>query len=421
MPAESADLRIDAQFIVPMSSAGTMLRAHSLLVRDGRIVEILPTDKAQERYQATLIVERPSHLLLPGLVNADAQAAMSLTRVMSDKSPSEIAARLGPEFVYDSVLRSMAEMLKSGITCFLDRFYAPQESAQAAHDQGMRAVIGLPLTATPSPWAAEPSEYLSRALRLRDEYRSHPLITTCFAPLNVGELADEPLRRLATLADELEAGIAIDLSESLLREGAGAMHGPLGRFADLNLLSPSFNALHAPKLEAQELALAQRAGIGFCSSPQLSLGARNFASLAALCARGVKLGIASAGARTLRYDVWGEMRIAASLLEGPEAAYQALTLCTSGAAAALGLDDVGTLAPGKWADICCLDLSHPATFAGREDVRTIVSCADRDSVSDVWVAGRALLSNRELVRLDWPSVASKARAWTLLLNQGAQR
>ncbi|HEY2682535.1 MAG TPA: amidohydrolase family protein [Steroidobacteraceae bacterium] len=416
MPAEVADLRIDAQFIVPMNSHDTMLRAHSLLIRDGHIVEILPTDEAQRRYQAAGVVERKAHLLLPGLINADAEAAMSLTRVMGEQDAAGIAARLGPEFVYDSVLRAMAEMLRSGVTCFLDRFYAPQESAQAVHDQGMRAVVGLPLTNTPSPWAANAGEYLSRALKLRDEYRSHPLITTCFAPLDVHRLADEPLRRLATLADELEAGIAVDLSD-----GATAECGPLTRLKELNLLTPSFTALHPKALAADELALAQRAGIGFCLSPQLTLGSRGAASIAALAESGVKLAIASAGARTLRYDVWGEMRIAASLLKGAGGAHQALALCTSAAATALGLEDVGTLAPGKWADICCLDLSHPATFAGREDLRTIVCCADRDCVSDVWVAGRALLSNRELVRLDWQAVAAKARNWSLLLNQGAQR
>ena len=418
MPAESADLRIDAQFIVPMNSHETMLRAHSVVVRDGRIVEILPTGKASLHYQAAVVVERKSHLLLPGLINADAQAAQSLTRAVNEKSAPELAARLGPEFIYDSVLRAMAEMLKSGITCFLDRFYAPQESAQAAHDQGMRAVIGLPLTNTPSPWAGNVSEYLSRALKLRDEYRSHPLISTCFAPLEVHELPDEPLRRLATLADELEAGVAIDLTEGSAGSARDGRRS-LERFRDLNLLTPSFNALHAPTLEAQDLALAERSGIGFCLSPQLALASNQGASLCQLAARGARLAVASAGARTLRYDVWSEMRIAAALLEGAEGAYRALTLCTSGAAAALGLEDVGTLAPGKWADICCLDLSHPATFAGREDVRTIVACADRDSVSDVWVAGRALLSDGELVRLDWRAVAAKARTWSLRLNPGA--
>lgn len=418
MPAESADLRIDAQFIVPMSSHETMLRAHSLLIRDGRIVEILPTDRARTRYQAATIVERNSHLLIPGLINADAQAAMSLTRVMGEKSAAEIAARLGPEFVYDSVLRAMAEMLKSGISCFLDRFYAPQESAQAAHDQGMRAIIGLPLSNTPTPWANEAGEYLSRALKLRDEFRSHPLITTCFAPLNVPELADESLRRLATLADELEAGVAIDLSESAGRAFA-ARPGGLSRFADLNLLTPTFHALHAPALSSEQIALAQRSGMSFVLSANLALACRDIDCIAQLHEAGVKLAIGSAGAQTLRYDVWGEMRTAAALLGGPEGAYRALALCTSAAAAALGLEDVGTLAPGKWADICCLDLSHPATFAGREDLRTLLACAERDCVSDVWVAGRALLSNRELVRLDWQAVAAKARTWTLLLTQGA--
>jgi 5-methylthioadenosine/S-adenosylhomocysteine deaminase len=94
-------------------------------------------------------------------------------------------------------------------------------------------------------------------------------------------------------------------------------------------------------------------------------------------------------------------------------AWDALRAATHGGAAVLGLDgEVGTLEIGKWADLCCLDLSGPGTQPVRDPLTQLVFGGGRDIVSDVWVAGRQLLSGGELTRLDWPEVAARAAAWT---------
>ncbi|MGO9514167.1 MAG: hypothetical protein ACLP2F_11055 [Steroidobacteraceae bacterium] len=69
--------------------------------------------------------------------------------------------------------------------------------------------------------------------------------------------------------------------------------------------------------------------------------------------------------------------------------------------------EMGTLEPGKWADLCCLDLSGPAAQPLYDPVRQLVFSGGRDMVSDVWVAGRHLLSNGQFTRLDWPGRASR--------------
>jgi 5-methylthioadenosine/S-adenosylhomocysteine deaminase len=100
-------------------------------------------------------------------------------------------------------------------------------------------------------------------------------------------------------------------------------------------------------------------------------------------------------------------------------AWDALATATRGGAAVLGLDgEVGTLEPGKWADLCCVDLAGPPTQPLTNPVTQLVSCGGRDIVSDVWVAGRQLLADGELIRLDWPGVAARASAWTLRLKAG---
>src|SRR5580704_2308524 len=75
MPAIPADLTITSRWILPMSSPGEVMDNHALVVRDGRILDVLPRTLAATRYAATVTMDRPEHLLLPGLVNAHARIA----------------------------------------------------------------------------------------------------------------------------------------------------------------------------------------------------------------------------------------------------------------------------------------------------------------------------------------------------------
>src|SRR5450631_538345 len=175
MPAVLVDLCIEARWIVPMTVPGRILNNHTLVVRDGRILDLLPSAAAAERYAATVLERRPEHLLMPGMVNAATHAAHSLFRAMpSTATPAATArsiarfaeSRLGPEFVRDGAATAIAEMLRSGITCFADRCYFPDETARVASEQGLRAVIGLPVAEKPSLWAKTSADYFTRGLQV---------------------------------------------------------------------------------------------------------------------------------------------------------------------------------------------------------------------------------------------------------------
>ena len=427
MPAVLADLCIDARWIVPMTMPGKVLENHTLVVRDGRILELLPSAAARARYAATAVVQRPTHLLLPGMVNTATCSAMSLFRgTRSD--PAALEQRfVGPEFVRDGVLAAIAEMLGSGITCFADRYYFPEETARTAGEQGMRAVIGMPVAETPGPWAKSSDDYLTRALRVRDEYKDHPLISSAFAPHAPNTLSDATFARIATLADELDAGIVIDLHESAAEIAASVvLHGmrPIQRLWKLGLLTPALNAVHMTQATVEDIELARRTGISISLCPQSSLKKGcGLPPLTALAASGIRLSVGSGdGAPHQNQDVWGEMKLLALMSHAgaaPLPAWDALAMATRGGAAVLGLESaVGTLEPGKWADVCCADLGGPATSPISDPVTQLVLCGGRDIVSDVWVAGRQLLSDGETTRLDWAAVAERSNAWAERLTTG---
>jgi 5-methylthioadenosine/S-adenosylhomocysteine deaminase len=415
MPFVAADLRIDVRWIACMTARNELLEDHSLLVRDGRILDILPSSMATMRYSATAVLQRNSHLLMPGMVNAQADAATLLLRAAKDQACA-INRIVNPDFARDSTLAAIAEMLKSGITCFCDRSYFPEETLRTANEQGMRVVVGMPVTEMPTPWASTAAQSLTRSLGLRDKYKGDPLVSTAFAPLSANTLSDETFARLVTLADELDAGILIDLHQSLpeIRE-CMERHGmrPIERLWQLGLLTPALNALHMVHLTAADISLMQRTGISITLCPQWDLKfGGTLPQIAAFAAAGVRLGLGSGGA-VVGQDVWGDMKVFALLTH----AWDGLHAATRGGAAALGLEsEVGTLEAGKWADLCCVDLSGPATQPAGDPLAQLVFGGGRDIVSDVWVAGRQLLSGGELTRLDWPEVAARSAAWAIRLN-----
>ena len=400
MPAIPSDVNIKARWIAPMTGEGEVLEAHTLVIRDGRILDVLPHQEADERYSARVELDRPDHLAFPGLVNARTRLAP-----VGSEPPAQ-------GFWADGALLCIANMLKAGITCFCEAGYFPREVAAMAVAQGLRAVVGLPVAEHPSAWAQSSGEYLTRALQLHDEYKAHPSISTRFAPLGAGSLGDDTLGRLAILAAEIDAGLLLSLHESRHAVDASLRHWgkrPLQRFQDLGLLSPAATAAHATHLDSADLDLLRRSGaaVTLCLASGLERG-QGLPPVAELCAPPVRVSIGSEG----QYggpgqDLWSELRLMA--LHSPGASpVSVLGAATRGGAAALGLEShIGTLEAGKWADLCCIDLSGPATQPPGDTLRQLMFAGGRDLVSDVWVAGRHLLVEGRFTRLDWPALAAR--------------
>jgi 5-methylthioadenosine/S-adenosylhomocysteine deaminase len=418
MSVAPADLRIDVRWLAPMTARGVLLEDHSLLVQDGRILDILPCAAAAERYSALVVLQRASHLLMPGMVNTHSDAASLLFRGINDANRAD--RFVSPEFTRDGLLAAIAEMLKSGVTCFYDDHYFPEETARIVAEQGMRAVLGMPIAETATPWARNAAQSLTRSLKLRDELKGHPLISTAFAPQPGKPLSEATYARLATLSDELDAGISMQLHRSNAEiHQCLAAYGvrPIERLRNLGLLSPAFNAVHMTHATAADIELAQRTGISISLCPQSDLQSGNgLPPFEAFMAAGIRLGLGSGSAAAMNQDLWGEMKLIALMSHAPAfgaaTAWDVMSLATRSGAAVLNLDgEAGCLEAGKWADLCCVDLSGPSTQPLRDPFSQLVLSGGRDIVSDVWVAGRQLLSGGELTRLDWSEVAARSADW----------
>ncbi|MDT8388341.1 MAG: TRZ/ATZ family hydrolase [Thiogranum sp.] len=436
----ATDTLIHARWVIPVEPDNRILDYHSIAIDDGRISAVLPTAEARQSLQPRVSLELGDHCLIPGLINAHTHAAMTLLRGIADDLhlmdwlqnhiwPAE-QKWTSEQFVHDGSQLAIAEMLRSGTTCFNDMYFFPEVTAKIAASGVIRACVGLILVDFPTNYADSPDAYFTRGLALHDRYRNHPLVKCAFAPHAPYTVSDEPLRRVRMLSDELDLPVhmhvhetASEISDSVMQTG----QRPLQRLAGLGLLSPALTAVHMTHLSEAEIRQLADSGASVVHCPESNLKlASGFCPVQTLIDAGINVALGTDGpASNNDLDMLGEMRTAALLGKAVAAdasalsADMALRMATLNGARALGIaDETGSLTVGKWADICAVDLSHIETQPLYDPVSQLVYAAGREQVSDVWVAGQHVLKSRELTHLDIKDLLQRARGWQTRISAG---
>ena len=432
------DALICPEWAIPVEPDAMAHEGLCLAIDKGRIVALLPWQEAKQRFAPRVVHERPDHVLLPGLVNAHTHAAMTLMRGFADDLPLErwLNERIwpaekrfaSPEFVTDGVRLAVAEMLRGGITCFADMYFFPQCTARVAAEAGIRLVVGMIALEIPSPWAATAAEYIRKGLAVHDSYRTHPLVTTMFAPHAPYSVGDDTLKRIRQLADQLDVPVQMHVHETAAEVAeavAATGRRPLQRLGELGLLNPGLMAVHATQLTAEEIDALARAGCSVVHCPRSNLKLVSGACpVADLLGAGVNVALGTDGAASNnRLDLWAEMDTAALLgkfVANDAAALPApavLELATINGARALGLDEtIGSLKPGKSADVICVRLDDTATRPVVDPVSQLVYAAGREHVTDVWVAGQQLVDGGVLTGMEPDTICHRADQWASRIN-----
>ncbi|NOS75894.1 MAG: TRZ/ATZ family hydrolase [Methyloglobulus sp.] len=427
------DTLIHARWIIPVEPESVTYENHSLVIDKGRIIDLLPTDTAKHKYQGTTTENLSSHALLPGFINCHTHAAMTLMRGIADDLPlmDWLQNHIWPleqkwmseAFVRDGTDLAIAEMILGGTTCFNDMYFFPDVTAQQAIQHGIRACVGLIVIDFPTVWAENSAAYIAKGLDIHDQFRHQPLITTSFAPHAPYTVSDDPLQKIRTLADELEIPINMHVHETLHEvEQAQANTGqrPLQRLNSLGLLNPSFIAVHMTQLTVEEISLFAESGAHIVHCPESNLKlASGFCPIAQCLNVGINVALGTDGAASNNdLDMMGEMRSAALLAKAVAQdassvpAMTALRMATINGAKALGLDhEIGSLTIGKSADVIAIDLDHLETQPVFSPVSQIVYAASRQQVTDVWVAGKQLLKQRQLTTVDISALKAKIVDW----------
>ncbi|EJM01439.1 cytosine deaminase-like metal-dependent hydrolase [Pseudomonas sp. GM102] len=431
-PTAALDLLLLPTWLVPVEPAGVVLKEHALGIRDGRIVFIGPRAAAL-KFNATEVRELPDILLSPGLINAHGHAAMTLFRGLADDLPlmTWLEKHIWPAeakwvdeaFVRDGTDLAIAEQIKGGITCFSDMYFFPKVASECVHNSGIRAQIAIPILDFPIPGAATADEAIRQGVELFGDLKHHERIKVTFGPHAPYTVGDETLEKIRVIAEELDASIHMHVHETAFEvqqsvEQCGER--PLARLGRLGLLGPRLQAVHMTQISDEDLMLLVESNTHVIHCPESNLKlASGFCPVERLWQAGVNVAVGTDGAASNNdLDLLGETRTAALLAKAVAGsataldAHRALRMATLNGARALGIEaETGSLEVGKAADIVAFDLSGLAQQPVYDPVSQLIYATGRDCVKHLWVAGKQLLDDRRLTRLDETQLCATAKAW----------
>jgi 5-methylthioadenosine/S-adenosylhomocysteine deaminase len=424
---------IHARFIVPVRPADRVLENHAVVIEQGVITALLSQSIAREKFPDAEHIELPHHVLLPGLINTHTHSPMTLLRGYADDLDLHVWLEqhiwpaeqqfVSPDFVRDGTRLAVTEMLRSGTTCFNDMYFFPDAMVDVVLESGIRACIGLPLIEIATPWARDINDYFDKGLMLWEQWKDQPLISFSFAPHAPYTVSDDTLVKIRQLSLRLGLRVHLhlletewDIKHSLQQHD---LH-PLQRLEKLELLNDRLLAVHMTQLSKDDIELLTLAGVHVIHCPQSNLKlASGICPVTELLEAGVNVAMGTDGAASNNdLDLMLETQTAALLAKGvsgkPSAvrSFEALEMMTINGARALGLEDrIGSIEAGKEADLCAVDIRAPELQPLHNVISQLIYAASGRNVSDVWVAGRRLLSAGELTSLDLGAIGMRAEQW----------
>ncbi|MGI5198942.1 amidohydrolase [Streptomyces sp. CA-288835] len=393
----------------------------TIVVRDG-LIESVTTD-APDDLEDTPAIERidaRGQIAMPGLVNCHTHAPMVALRGVAEDLPLEewfndviwpIESNLTDKDVELGARLACAEMIRGGVTCFADHYFSMDTVAAVVDDCGMRANLGE------AYFSSQGAEGRERSLdfALRQRGAADGRITTSLAPHAPYTVDDADLAATAQLAREHGLLVHIHAAENRDQTDTSlARHGrtPIEILEGAGLLDVDLLIAHGTGIVERDLPVLARATgrVAVASAPRgyLKFAWPTTTPVRALRELGIPVGLGTDGAASNgSLDVWDAMALTALVQKFTErdtrwlTSRQALHHATLQSARAVGLgESIGSLAPGRKADIILVDLSGPHTQPVHDLAAALVHSARSSDVRTTIVGGRVLMRERELLTLD---------------------
>ncbi|MBW2105538.1 MAG: amidohydrolase [Deltaproteobacteria bacterium] len=369
------------------------------------------------------IVYAKDAIILPGLINTHCHSPMALFRGMADDLPLKSwlyehifpaeAKYISPDTVYWASLLASVEMIASGTTTCIDGYFFADEIVKALHKSGMRALVAQGVIDFPAPGVPDSkknldvaSAFLQRWMHFSD--RIIPGIF-CHSPLTCSE---KTLLRARDISTQFDFPLQIHLSET--REEVGEIKQksslrPVFYLDELGLLNRHLIAAHAIYLNEEEIDLLaeKKVKIAHCPESNMKLGS-GVAPIAQMLEKGIAVSIGTDGcASNNNLDLFAEMDTTAKLAKVANLdpaiidARTVLAMATIGGARAIGLENrIGTIEPGKKADIIIVDAHSPHMTPMYNPYSQLVYSATGGDVRDVIINGNIVYRDRRFTNLD---------------------
>jgi 5-methylthioadenosine/S-adenosylhomocysteine deaminase len=428
--------------IVTVDAADT-IREGDLLVRDGRIEAV--GDAAGGT--AETVIDARGCAVLPGFVQTHVHLCQTIFRGSADdlelidwlkKRVWPLEAAHTPESLRASALLGIAELIGGGTTCALtmETVNHTEEVFRAVEETGFRATVGKCMMdkgdEVPVPLQEQTASSIAESLTLLERWHGQAggRLRYCFAPRFAISCTEELLVEVGRLARE--RGVMVHTHASENRDEVALVERETGRrnvlyLDQVGLTGPHVALAHCVHLDEEEIGLLARTGthVAHCPSSNLKLGS-GLAPVVEMLERGVSVSLGADGAPcNNRLDMFAEMRAAALLQKVRRGAAslparRVLRMATIDGARALGLEsEIGSLEPGKRADISIVNLEQLHLSPRPDVVSTLVYAAQPTDVRDVLIDGRVVLRDGRHLTLDAAQVVRTAQAEFAALSERA--
>jgi len=423
------DFRVDADWVL---AADGPIADGSVVVTNGAISWVGLTECAPLAERT----ETVHGVLAPGLIDAHTHLGLSWARALGPIEGHPVydlfwplEQSLTPDLVDAFAAASAAEALLSGTTCVADHYFFAEASVAATTRVGIRSVVGETIVVTEAPHSGPDS--MPNAVAVAERLGGLDLVHPVLAPHALDTVGDEVMREIIAEAERLDVPVHLHVAQSereiaTLMERSGV--GPVERLHDLGLFERRVVAAHCMYASAEGLALlaaADTVAAIYCPTVHAHLGRTLRA--AELRAAGGNVGLGTDAVPMQRRDLGAEVRAASALqavlTEDADALpiAVAMEMATVVNAEALGLGGVtGAIEVGLRADLVAhrTDRAVAAPFA---DPAALVAMSGPDLVDRVWVDGRLVVADGELVRADQRAVVAAANTARAELFERAGR
>jgi 5-methylthioadenosine/S-adenosylhomocysteine deaminase len=437
MPQEKkvrADLVIAGGTVVTMDADRRILEDGAVAVKDDQIVGIGKRAEIDAKYTAATHVDAAGHLVLPGFINGHTHVPMTLLRGLKDDVTLDVwlknyifpaeAKNVTEEFVRWGTRLAAAEMIRSGVTTFADMYYFEDAIAEETKAAGMRGILGESWLDFPVPDNKNEAEAAAYTEKFLKRWQSDPLIHAAVAPHSIYLCSEKTLHDVQALAQKYHAPILIHVAEikKELDDSIAKNHAtPVQYMNSIGFLGPDVVAAHCVWVDETDRKLLAEKGVGCVHNPSSNMMlASGVAPVVEERAAGIAVGLGTDGPSGSNndLDLMEEIDLAAKLQKiskmDPRAlgAKSVVEMATIEGAKAIHLEkEIGSLGPGKKADLILINLAEPNAVPMYDVYSQLAYALKASDVDTVIVGGRVVMRDRKLLTLNEAEVLAKAREY----------
>lgn len=418
---EKVDTLLKNGTIVTVDHENSIIESGDIAIKNGKIFDI---GKGLD-YESDNIENLNKAIVMPGLINTHAHAAMTLFRGLADDLPLmdwlnnhifPAEASLTEDFVFHGTMLACCEMIKSGTTCFCDMYFFEEQVARAAKETGIKVFAGEGIINFPTPSCKSPEEAIDVMISMDEKYKNDPLVNICAAPHSTYLTDEKYLIKANEYALKNNLPITIHISESAseiaqVKEKTGMT--PVHYLNSLGLLNKNLVSVHSVVVDEDEIELFRKNNVKISHNPESNMKlASGIAPVPEYLEAGLCVALGTDGAASNNdLCLLSEMDTAAKLHKVNKldptvlSAGEVIRMATIDGAKALGIDSrTGSLEKGKDADIIVFNSAAPAIVPLYNPESHIVYSCSRNEIKDVYILGEKILNNKKITGIDLNSV-----------------